>query len=112
MLGTCEMSISAVLSGSGVGKTQWVTLTHTADVGGKKDVLVSAGELQVDLSFRKLAEIENEKKSASDRLARQKQGTQLSHSSSSSRSNVGLVVTSGLSPRLETRDEAVEKLSA
>ena len=32
MLGSCEMSISAVLSGSGVGKTSWVTLTHTADV--------------------------------------------------------------------------------
>jgi hypothetical protein len=99
------MSISAVLSGSGVGKTQWVTLTHTADVGGKKDVLVSAGELQVDLSFRKLAEIENEKKSVKDRLARQKQGAQLSRSSS----NAGLVVTSGLSPRLETQAEAAEK---
>lgn len=73
MLGSCEMSISAVLSGSGVGKTSWVTLTHTADVDDKRDVLVSAGDVQVDLSFRKLQEIENEQLAERDRLKRKKE---------------------------------------
>ena len=73
MLGSCEMSISAVLSGSGVGKSSWVTLTHTTDVGDKKDVLIGAGDVQVDLSFRKLMDIENEKQAEVDRLKRKKE---------------------------------------
>ena len=76
-IGSSEMSISAVLSGSGVSKEKWVILTHNMAIGeadaaideSKKSV-VKAGEICVELSFRKLAEIEAEKQSLADRQKR------------------------------------------
>lgn len=68
IVGSCQMSVSSVLSGSGVGKQQWVTLTHTEPSGDKgKDVTVRAGTLQVELGFRKQAEIDAEREAEEKR---------------------------------------------
>jgi len=57
VLGSCQMSISSVLSGSGVSNDQAVTLLHVQDQGN----VVKAGEVTVELGFRKQAEIDAEK---------------------------------------------------
>jgi len=76
VLGQCQMSISAVLSGSGLGKPAWNTLTYTQDdrsaKSAGKDICVNAGEIQVELGFRKLSEIEDELKAEKNRLQRKK----------------------------------------
>jgi Ca2+-binding EF-hand superfamily protein len=73
LIGSAQMSISSVLSGSGVGKAQWVTLTYSFDSGNGKMVDSKAGEVQVELSFRKKAEIIAEIQAETDRVKRLQQ---------------------------------------
>ena len=61
LLGSCQVSISSVLSGSGLTDQEWVTL-HYKDVGGGPAEGVDAGEIQVEMSF-KGKEKEEKKKS-------------------------------------------------
>ncbi len=97
VLGSCEMSISGVLSGSGVGKNQWVTLTHTTDTAEKSDAQVSAGEVQVDMSFRKMSDINAEKEAEKTRLERKKKSN-----SKADRGQTSASISSNmLSPRVE-----------
>ena len=58
-LGTCQISISSVLSGHGNTSPQWVTLVHKMN-----DQENCAGQLQVELSFKLDKDIENEKNAA------------------------------------------------
>ncbi len=73
ILGQCEMSISSVLSGSGVGKPSWCTITYSKDNNDKdKEILMNAGEIEVELGFRKLDEIQNEIDAEKARLKRRR----------------------------------------
>lgn len=70
LLGQCQVSISSVLSGSGVGDKAWVTLIHRQDKqanGGKAAVDLRAGEVQMELSFRRSIEIEAEQQAAEEK---------------------------------------------
>lgn len=60
LLGSSQVSISSVLSGTGIRKPQWVTLGYTSE---KARTVMNAGEVLVDISFRKLTEIVAERKS-------------------------------------------------
>jgi Ca2+-binding EF-hand superfamily protein len=76
LIGECQISISAVLSNSGVGEKLWSSLiykmekidssTGTGQSGssaleGKKKVMnLPAGELEIELSFRRSLEIESD----------------------------------------------------
>lgn len=86
LLGQCQISISSVLSGSGVGEKAWVTLTLpviSADTttneanrqiattnpkpGEKKlDPVIRCGEVQLELSFRRLLELEHSSKTTTN----------------------------------------------
>ena len=74
VLGQCQLSISSVLSGSGVGKPTWNTLTYLQDDGHGKDIPTIAGEIQVELGFRKLQELQDELKAEKLRVERKKSG--------------------------------------
>ena len=73
VLGHCQMSISAVLSGSGVVKPSWNTLTYMEEDNNGKEMLISAGELHVEMGFRKLSEIKSEIQAEKARLIRRKE---------------------------------------
>lgn len=63
MLGSCQVSISSVLSGSGVGREQWTKLSHMVPNEANPklpDRPVPAGAVAVELGFRKQAEIDAE----------------------------------------------------
>ena len=114
VLGQSQMSISAVLSGSGVGKSQWSTLTHMVDNGNGKDMQVSAGELQVELGFRKTSEILDELKAEKSRLDRKAKkriapakNNQLQ--SDSSNTNVSQAVTAEEDKGLSKKEKAAQK---
>jgi hypothetical protein len=70
LLGTSQVSISSVLSGTGVIKPRWITLNYTSESDAK--ATMNAGEVLIDISFRKLAEIEAERKSGLEHLEKLK----------------------------------------
>eukprot|EP01038_Epipyxis_sp_PR26KG_P009215 gene9215-12426_t len=51
LLGTCEMSISSVLSGSGISDEKLVTLTYRMENADGTSVEMSAGVISVELGF-------------------------------------------------------------
>jgi hypothetical protein len=75
LLGTSQVSISSVLSGSGLGERQWTTATYKLDmVNGGRPFDAKAGDIELELSFRKQAEIDAQL--ASEEKYAQKVGTQ------------------------------------
>ncbi|KAJ1416441.1 hypothetical protein B484DRAFT_401181, partial [Ochromonadaceae sp. CCMP2298] len=62
LLGSCEVSISSVLSGSGIGDKQWICLTYPTSLND-----VHAGDIQLELRFRGQSEIEAERQSEENR---------------------------------------------
>jgi hypothetical protein len=80
LIGECQISISSVLSNSGVGDRLWSTLIYKVDkdipstsssssssnsmIGGgsdkKKTITLPAGELEIELSFRRSLEMESD----------------------------------------------------
>jgi Ca2+-binding EF-hand superfamily protein len=74
LIGECQISISSVLSNSGVGDRLWSTLVYKVDkeipsssssgmMGGpdkKKTITLPAGELEIELSFRRSLEMESD----------------------------------------------------
>ena len=54
LLGSCQLSISSVLSGVGVSKPRWVKITHTIEKEKGQSTLTDAGDLLVELNFRQL----------------------------------------------------------
>jgi hypothetical protein len=59
LLGTSQVSISSVLSGSGLGERQWTTATYKLDTGnGGRPFDAKAGDIELELGFRKQAEID------------------------------------------------------
>ena len=78
VLGSCQVSISSVLSGSGTGREQWVKLSHWVPGGEGNSKLpdkpVPAGAVQVELGFRKQAEIDAELQAERDRKERRAKG--------------------------------------
>lgn len=63
LLGSCQVSVSAVLSNSGSLKPLWTKLTFVTTNSDGKSIDTLAGEIQVDLSFRSMSETEGKKKS-------------------------------------------------
>lgn len=70
LLGSSQMSISSVLSGTGIGKKQWVTLAYNRDKGDGSNINIQAGEVQIELGFLKKSDIEAAAKSEKDRKVR------------------------------------------
>jgi Ca2+-binding EF-hand superfamily protein len=70
LLGSSQMSISSVLSGTGIGKKQWVTLAYNRDKGDGSSINVQAGDVQIELEFLKKADIEAAAQSERDRKVR------------------------------------------
>lgn len=65
LLGNCQVSISSILSGSGVSDMQWVKLSHriekpSADPRNPTILETYAGEVQLELGFRRQLEIDAE----------------------------------------------------
>jgi hypothetical protein len=79
LLGQCQVSISSVLSGSGAGDKSWVTLIHkqeklTEDSAGEssKIIDINAGEVQLELAFRRSIEIEAEQQAEREHALKSK----------------------------------------
>lgn len=105
LLGQCQVSISSVLSGSGIGEKTWVTLVYKTEKPSKdslennglnkgsntlfgqallavkakdleskpvRTIDTYAGQIQVELSFRRSIEIEAERQALVDRLRKKK----------------------------------------
>eukprot|EP01040_Poterioochromonas_malhamensis_P005074 gene5074-5439_t len=71
LIGECQISISSVLSNSGVGEKMWTTLIYKMDksssdalsreaVERKKVLTLPAGEVEIELSFRRSLEMESD----------------------------------------------------
>ncbi|RYH31540.1 hypothetical protein EON65_02390, partial [archaeon] len=84
LLGQCQVSISSVLSGSGVGDKAWAMLVHRQEkvtegpAGSIVRVLdTNAGEVQLELSFRRSIEIEAAKQAEKEHLEKIRRGSVL-----------------------------------
>jgi hypothetical protein len=94
LLGTAQVSISSVLSGSGISEKTWITLTYPIEKSvtenaflsmkahnkldeipkqSRKLIDVYAGQIQVELSFRRLIEIEAERQAWLKRMLKKAQ---------------------------------------
>jgi len=60
ILGYSQMSISSVLSGHGNTQPRWLKLMYTASETGK---MIPAGDISVEISFKRKKDIDNEKES-------------------------------------------------
>lgn len=63
LLGSCQISVSAVLSGSGISEKQRVCLTYRQEMDSGRTIDASAGDIQVEMRFRGQMMIEAEKQS-------------------------------------------------
>jgi hypothetical protein len=73
LLGSAQMSISNVLSGSGIGRLQWVNLlyaTSAKDGDTNKNSYIQAGEVEIELGFRKKSSLDGDEKAEKDRKLR------------------------------------------
>jgi len=70
LLGTCQVSISSVLSGSGIGEKQWICLTYRLDAGSGREIDAAAGDIEIEMRFRGQMEIDAEKESEEQRIAK------------------------------------------
>lgn len=73
LLGFAQMSISNVLSGSGIGRLQWVNLlyaTSAKDGDTNKNSYIQAGEVEIELGFRKKSSLDGDEKAEKDRKLR------------------------------------------
>lgn len=82
LLGQCQVSISSVLSGSGMGDKAWAMLVHKQEKmtetpsGPVARVLdTNAGEVQLELSFRRSIEIEAAKQAEKEHLEKIRRGS-------------------------------------
>ena len=73
VLGFCQVPISAALSGHGNSKKQRANLMYQP--GGTGAQPIGAGVITLEMSFKRQRDIDNEKKSAEDRLERSKKAT-------------------------------------
>lgn len=70
LLGSCQISVSSILSGSGISEPQRVCLTYLQELEGGRTIEASAGDIQVELRFRGQMLIDAEKESEEARLAK------------------------------------------
>ena len=69
LLGSCQISISSVLSGSGIMDKQRVFLTYKQELEGGRCIEAAAGDVQFEMRFRGQMLINAEKQAEIDRLA-------------------------------------------
>eukprot|EP01031_Cornospumella_fuschlensis_P041510 gene41510-50656_t len=82
LLGQCQVSISSVLSGSGIGDKTWAMLVHKQEKisegpsGPSTRILdTNAGEVLLELSFRRSIEIEAAKQAEKEHLEKIRRGS-------------------------------------
>lgn len=69
LLGSCQISISSVLSGSGIMDKQRVFLTYKQELEDGRSIEAAAGDVQFEMRFRGQMLINAEKQAELDRLA-------------------------------------------
>jgi hypothetical protein len=69
LLGACQVSVSAVLSGTGISEKQRVCLTYKQELANGKTIDAAAGDIQLEMRFRGQMQIDAEKESEAERSA-------------------------------------------